>query len=82
MAVADMDRFPPKSWARVFPLLPLLPVLECNRRLATVNFGVEPVPSSSSTSILWRFSTTRREGVGPPVPLLECDIEASDPDNG
>ena len=45
-----------------------------------VSLGVDPVPSSSSTSILERLRTTLREGVGsvampPPLSALEEEEE-------
>src|SRR5210317_706811 len=50
------------------------------------SFGVDPVPSSSSTSNFERFSTTRREGEDFSFPLsdklFERESDAKEDDNG
>ena len=55
----------------------------CSLRLGTTSFGVDPVPSSSSTSSFDLFRTTLREGAEAEADdVLEYDGEARDPDDG
>ena len=79
VAVDDMESIPPEmSCVRVLLLLPRRPLpvpAEWRRRfeIASLGVGVDPVPSSSSTSSLERFSTMRREGGAPPLEQSAAD---------